>query len=89
MNEVPTENVRLTTESEALAREIEDRLITFASPDARLEWDALRARWPWSGQRRPSVDASSDDEPEIVIVKVRRFKAILGSLSERQSTRAS
>jgi hypothetical protein len=84
MHERP-ENVRLTTESEALAREIEDRLIAYASPDARLEWDALRARWPWSGPRRPSIDASSDDEPEIVIGKVRRFKAILGSLSERNS----
>lgn len=88
MHEQPSENVRLTTESEALAREIEDRLIAYASADARLEWDALRARWPWSGQRRPSVDASPDDEPEIVIVKVRRFKDILGSISERQSANA-
>jgi hypothetical protein len=88
MSEQPSENLRLTTESEALAREIEDRLIAYASPDARMEWDALRARWPWSGQRRQSVDASPDDEPEIVIGKVRRFKAILGSMSERQSANA-
>jgi hypothetical protein len=84
MNEQPSEDVRLTTESETLAREIEDRLIAYASPDARLEWDALRARWPWSGRRRPSTEASLDDEPGIVIGKVRRFKAILGSLSERR-----
>jgi hypothetical protein len=88
MNEQPSENVRLTTESEALAREIEDRLIAYASPDARMEWDALRARWPWSGQRHPPVDASPDDEPEVVIGKVRRFKAILGSISARQSANA-
>lgn len=88
MSEQPSENLRLTTESEALAREIEGRLIAYASPDARMEWDALRARWPWSGQRRPSVDASPDDEPEIVIGKVRRFKAILGSMSERPSANA-
>jgi hypothetical protein len=86
MNEQPSmEDVGLTTESEALAREIEDRLIAYASPDARMEWDALRARWPWPGQRRASADTSSDDEPAVVILKVRRFKAILGSLSERQS----
>ncbi|HEX4404983.1 MAG TPA: hypothetical protein VH560_09155 [Polyangia bacterium] len=88
MNELPSENVRLTTESETLVREIEDRLLTYASPDARREWDALRARWPWSRQRRSSIEASPDDEPEVVIGKVRRFKAILGSLSERQSTGA-
>jgi hypothetical protein len=88
MNQQPSENVRLCTESEALAREIEDRLISYASPDARMEWDALRARWPWSGQRRPSIDASPDDEPEIVIVKVRRFRAILGSISERTAANA-
>jgi hypothetical protein len=88
MHEQPSENIRLSTESEALAREIEERLIAYASPDARMEWDALRARWPWSGHQRPSVNASLDDEPEIVIVKVRRFKDILGSISERRSANA-
>jgi hypothetical protein len=88
MNQQPSENVRLTTESEALAREIDDGLIAYASPDARMEWDALRARWPWSGQRRLSADAALDDEPEIVIVKLRRFRAILGSISEQQAANA-
>jgi hypothetical protein len=83
-----SEEFRMSAESEALARDIEDGLLAFASPDARLEWDALRARWPWSGQRRPGGDASSDDEPSVVIVKVRRFKAILGSLSERNAANA-
>jgi hypothetical protein len=83
-----SEELRVSAESEALAREIEDRLIVYASPDARLEWDALRARWPWSDQRRPVVDGSPDDEPAIVIMKVRRFKDILGSLSERHAANA-
>lgn len=88
MSEQPLETLRLTSESEALAREIEDRLIAYASPDARVEWDALRARWPWSAKRRSPADASLDDAPEVVIVKVRRFRAILGSISERQSANA-
>jgi hypothetical protein len=89
MNEQPcSEDLRMSAESEVLAREIEDRLLAFASPAARLEWDALRARWPWSGQRRLAGDASADDEPSIVIVKVRRFKAILGLLSERPAANA-
>ena len=85
MNEQPfVEDVRLTTEPEALAREIEDHLIAYASPAARMEWDALRARWPLAGQRRHSAEL--DEELEIAIVKVRRFKAILGSISERQQS---
>jgi hypothetical protein len=89
MNEqTSSEDFRVSAESEVLAREIEDNLLAFASPAARLEWDALRARWPWPEQRRPGGDASSDDEPSVVIVKVRRFKAILGSLSERHAANA-
>jgi hypothetical protein len=89
MSEQPsTEDIRMSNESEALAREIEERLIIYASPAARMEWDALRARWPWSGEPRSSAEAAADDEPAVVLVKVRRFKAILGSLSEGQSASA-
>jgi hypothetical protein len=78
-NSSKTHAEHLVIEAESLARDIDDGLLAYASPDARMEWAALRARWPWASSLHPSSPISSKDEDLAVIVgKVRRFRAILG-----------
>jgi hypothetical protein len=76
-NSLNTEH--LVIEGESLAKEIDDALIAYASPDARMEWAALRARWPSAvGQHHTPAIAAEEDDLAIIVGKVRRFRAILG-----------
>ena len=77
--EKPFKTEHLVTEGESLAKEIDEALIVYASPDARMEWAALRARWPLavSHHRTPAITAE-DDDLSVIVGKVRRFRAILG-----------
>lgn len=61
----------------ALAELIDDRLLTGATSSAREEWQALRRRWPSAAQLAAGVVDVSDEELEIMIGKVRRFRTIL------------
>jgi hypothetical protein len=63
---------------DGLAREIDlAELVSGASLGAREEWDALRRQWPSAEQIRAGAVAFSDDELELMVGKVRRFKSIL------------
>jgi hypothetical protein len=77
--EKASETEHLVTEAESLAKEIDDALIVYASPDARQEWAALRARWPKvvSEHHTPAI-AAEDEDLSVIVGKVRRFRAILG-----------
>jgi hypothetical protein len=79
----------LVTEAESLAKEIDDALIVYASPDARQEWAALRARWPRvvSEHHTPALGAA-DEELSVILGKVRRFRAILGRSASQYSAPA-
>jgi hypothetical protein len=61
----------------ALAALIDDRLLAGATSSARDEWQALRCRWPSAAQLATGTVDVSDDELEIMIGKVRRFRTIL------------
>jgi len=83
--EKPSETEYLVTEAESLAKEIDDALIVYASPDARQEWAALRARWPRvvSDHHTPA-----EEELSVIVGKVRRFRAILGRSASQSSAPA-
>ena len=84
--EKPYNTEHLVTEADSLAKEIDDALIVHASPDARLEWAALRARWPkvMSEHHTPAL-AAQDEELSVIVGKVRRFRNILGESASQSS----
>lgn len=67
----------------ALAELIDDRLLAGATSSARDEWQALRRRWPSAAQLAAGVVDVSDEELEIMIGKVRRFRTILEAFRRR------
>jgi hypothetical protein len=66
----------LCCELHRAAEEIDDGLLSFASPEARREWMSLRPRW----QAASGAAAIVDDDLVVVVQKVRRFSAILRAL---------
>jgi hypothetical protein len=63
-----------------LAGEIEGGLLGAASADARSEWVLVRTSWPTSADVRSGVIGVSDDELDLMIEKVLRFRSILRRL---------
>jgi hypothetical protein len=71
----------LVAEAQALTREIDGELLAFASPDARAEWEAVRASFT-----SPAAEASNfEPQLPITLAKARRFKAILWQARERST----
>jgi hypothetical protein len=70
-------NEELRNELARVLAEIDDGLLSFASPDARYEWHALRSTWldPVAGV------AGAGEDLATVVRKVQRFTAILRTLS--------
>ena len=66
----------LCCELDRVASEVDDGLLSFASPEARREWMAFRPRW------RAAPDAATIVEDDLIVVvqKARRFRAILRGL---------
>lgn len=77
-------NEELRHELDRAASEIDEGLLSFASPEAKHEWLAVRSRW-W-----PASGAGADDGDLVVVVqKIRRFGAILQTLKVSALRRGS
>jgi len=72
----PGQDEELRQELDRVASEINDGLLSFASPAARDEWGSVRSRW-WPA---PPAATLGDDDLVVVVQKVRRFSAILQTL---------
>ena len=66
----------LRQELDRVASEIDDGLLSFASPEARQEWTSVCSRW----RAASSATAIVGDDLVVVVQKVRRFSAILRRL---------
>jgi hypothetical protein len=74
-----TEKLRI--EIEHVASQIDDELLSLASPEAREEWRSARSLWRGGGGAPRLVD----DELAVVLGKVRRFGDILRDMRGRAS----
>ena len=63
----------LRDQIEHVASEIDEGLLSFASPEARQEWAAVCTHWR-ENVRGPSF---AEDDLSIILTKVRRFGDIL------------
>ena len=61
-----------------LAQEVDSSWIAAASSEARVEWALVREKWPTPADVRSGCVCLSDEELEMMINKVMRFRAILG-----------
>ena len=66
----------LRQELDRVASEIDDGLLSFASPEARREWTSVCSRWRASS----NAIAIADEDLVVVVRKVQRFSAILRTL---------
>jgi hypothetical protein len=78
---------KTTTRMEALVRrlaelthDIDDDQLAVASPEARAEWANVCGRWSVAAEPCSGFVSISEDELELMIGKVLRFKAILAQL---------
>jgi hypothetical protein len=69
-----------------LARDIDDGLLETASLDARGEWRVFRRTWPSAADVRSGTIGLSDDELDLMIGKVLRFREILARMQSLQPT---
>jgi hypothetical protein len=82
---------KTTTRTEALVRrlaelahDVDDEQLAVASPEARAEWANVCGRRPTEAEIRSGFVYLSEDELELLIGKVLRFKAILARLQTRR-----
>ena len=82
-----TTRYKTTTRTEALVRrlaelthDIDDEQLAVASPEARAEWANVCGRWPTTAELRSGFICLSEEELELTIGKVLRFKGILARL---------
>ena len=61
-----------------LAHEVDSSWIAAASREARAEWAQVREKWPTPADVGSGCVCLSDEELEMMINKVTRFRAILG-----------
>ena len=80
----PRRSERIRDQIEHLASEIDDDLLSLASPEARQEWASARAQWR-ANAGAPKLVA---DELDVVLGKVRRFGAILRDMKGRAALEA-
>lgn len=72
-----------------LAQDLDDEQLAVASPEARAEWANVCARRPTAAEIRSGFIHLSEDELQLLIGKVLRFKAILGRLQTRHRALAA
>jgi hypothetical protein len=80
----PVRSEQLRDQIEHVAAEIDDDLLSVASPEAREEWASARVQWR-GGAGVPKLVA---DDLAVVLGKVRRFGAILREMKGRASLEA-
>jgi hypothetical protein len=66
-------------ELDATTRQIDAGLLSVASLEARREWRTLLQARPSEAELATGSLSLSDDELELMVAKVRRFKAILAT----------
>ena len=79
---IRTEQIR--DQIEHVASEIDDDLLSLASPEAREEWASTRSQWR-GGAGAPKLVA---DDLAVVLTKVRRFSDILRDMKGRAAAEA-
>ena len=91
-----TTRFKTTTRTEALVRrlaeltrEIDDEQLAVASPEARAEWANVCGRRPTVAEIRSGFICLSDQDLELMIEKVLRFKAILARLQRPRGALAA
>jgi hypothetical protein len=75
----------LVAELSSLAEAAEERL-ALASAEAKMEWEAVRCRWPSAVELRQGIVALSDDDLVLMRAKVMRFVSILGEAAAARSS---
>ena len=80
----PRQSERIRDQIEHVASEIDDDLLSLASPEAREEWASARTQWR-GGAGSPKLVA---DDLAVVLTKVRRFGDILRDMKGRASAEA-
>ena len=77
----PRRSEQIRDQIEHVASEIDDDLLSLASPEAREEWASARTQW------RGGAKLVADDLA-VVLTKVRRFGDILRDMKGRASAEA-
>ncbi|HVU51376.1 MAG TPA: hypothetical protein VHL80_11850 [Polyangia bacterium] len=80
----PVRSEQIRAQIERAAAQIDDDLLSLASPEAREEWASARTLWR-GGVGAPKLVA---DDLAVVLTKVRRFGDILRDLKGRASLEA-
>jgi hypothetical protein len=80
----PVRSEQIRDQIERVAAQIDDDLLSLASPEAREEWASARTLWRGGGGA-PKLVA---DDLAVVLTKVRRFSDILRDMKGRASLEA-
>ena len=80
----PVRSEQIRDQIERVASQIDDDLLSLASPEARQEWASARTLWR-GGRGAPKLVA---DDLAVVLTKVRRFGDILRDMKGRASLEA-
>jgi hypothetical protein len=80
----PVRSEQIRDQIERAAAQIDDDLLSLASPEARQEWASARTLWR-GGAGAPKLVA---DDLAVVLTKVRRFGDILRDMKGRASVEA-
>ena len=68
---------RLLTQLRQIVREVDDRVLALASPEACAEWEGLVRRLPSDGALGRGAPPLSEDELGCLLQKATRFREIL------------
>jgi hypothetical protein len=75
----PVRSEQIRDQIERVAAQIDDELLSLASPEARQEWASARTLWRGSTSKLVAEDLA------VVLTKVRRFGDILRDMKGRAS----
>ena len=78
----PVRSEQIRDQIERVAAQIDDELLSLASPEARQEWASARTLWRGSTSKLVAEDLA------VVLTKVRRFGDILRDMKGRASVEA-
>ena len=78
----PVRSEQIRDQIERAAAQIDDDLLSLASPEARQEWASARTLWRGAASKLVAEDLA------VVLTKVRRFGDILRDMKGRASVEA-